>query len=167
MWSRSQPRESLRQPGKTQWASRSRQSSRIAAGGSCWSTANESFRSRTGRTITRPANLASQSANSCSVAAPSFSILTGTGLVGVEVHEQVHRTPTRAGCPLAARHEVQCVLRVGQDPDRPGPPDVDWVRVTELPEFTRDAADGLVEEQRVGGVQGHRDVGAGGVAAVS
>ena len=40
MWSRSQARESRPQPGNTQWASRRTTASRIASGGSCWSTAS-------------------------------------------------------------------------------------------------------------------------------
>ena len=92
----------------------------------------------------------------------------GAGLVGVEVDVEVHRASTRGcGCCVAAGHEVEGVLGVGEDPDRSCPPDVERVGVAELREFAGDAADGLVEEQGVGGVQGHHDVGGGGVAAVA
>ena len=77
MWSRSQARESRRQPGKTQWASRRTTVSRIAGGGSCWSTASSELRSRTGRRVIlvpAAANRVSQSVSSWVVAAPSFSI---------------------------------------------------------------------------------------------
>ena len=90
----------------------------------------------------------------------------GTGLFGVEVDVEIHRTSTHGRGCVASGHEVEGVLGVGEDPDRPCPPDVELVGVAELAEFAGDATDGLVEQQGVGGVQGHHDVGGGGVAAV-
>ena len=113
------------------------------------------------------AYLVSQSVSSCSVAAPKLLDGHRTGLVGVEVHVEVHGTSTHAGCCVAAGQEVEGVLGVGEDPDSPGPAHIQLVRVTQGTEFVGEAADGLVEQQRVGGVQGHHEVGGGGVAAVA
>ena len=59
------------------------------------------------------------------------------------------------------------MLGVGEDPDRACAADLEVLGVAELLEVAGDPGDGLVEEQRVGGVQGHRDVGGGRGAAVA
>ena len=173
MWSRSQARESRRQPGKTQWPSRRTTSSRIAAGGSCWSTAWSLARSRTGRTMSLPPALAwrvSQPVRRSVVAAPSFSIATApvpSRSSGVRWRNRFMAPAPGGGCgAVAAGHEVEGVLGVGEDPDCTCPADVDGVSVAEFLEVSGDAADGLVEQQGVGGVEGHDHVGGGGVAAV-
>ena len=55
------------------------------------------------------------------------------------------------------------MLGVGEDPDGAGAADVEVVGVAERAEVGGDAGDGLVEQQGVGGVQGHDDVGGGGL----
>ena len=84
----------------------------------------------------------SQSVSSFMVAAPSFSIdvapvPTVRSVCEVfwsQVDEQVG-DPAVAGCGYGAftsRHQVQRVLRVGEDPHRPRPAHVEAVGVTEL-----------------------------------
>ncbi len=63
------------------------------------------------------------------------------------------------GGVVAAGHEVQGVLGVGQDADGAGAADVEGVAVAEVAEVGGDPTHGGVEQQRVGGVQGHPDVG--------
>ncbi len=69
------------------------------------------------------------------------------------------------GGVVAAGHEVQGVLRVGQDADGAGAADVEGVAVAEVAEVGGDPTDTLVEEEGVGGVEGHPDVGGRGCAA--
>ena len=70
------------------------------------------------------------------------------------------------GGAFEAVEEVDGVLRVGEDPHRPGAADVEVLGVAEGGELGGDDGDGSVEGHRVGGVQGHVHVGGGGVAAV-
>ena len=59
------------------------------------------------------------------------------------------------------------MLGVGEDPDRPGAAYVEGLGVAEVLQVAGEAAHGLVEQQRVGGVQRHQHVGGGRGAAVA
>ncbi len=59
------------------------------------------------------------------------------------------------------------MLGVGEDPDGVGSADIEGLGVAELLEVGGDPGEGLVEQQGVGGVQGHRDVGGGRRAGVA
>ena len=178
MWSRSQCRESRRQPGKTQWASRRITCSRMASGGSCWSTDQVWSRSSTGRTLMTPpvsANRASHRVSRSVVAAPSFSMVaapvspvrSATRSSGVRWTKRwvVAAAAMRGSGVLASGHQVEGVLGVGQDPCRAGAAYVEWVGVAELTEVVGDPGDALVEQLGVGGVQGHQHVSGGRRAA--
>ena len=60
---------------------------------------------------------------------------------------------------LAAGHQVQGVLGVGEDPHGAGSALVEGVGVAEGVQVGRDPGQGLVEELCVGGLQGHGDLG--------
>ena len=53
------------------------------------------------------------------------------------------------------------MLGVGEDPDRAGAADLEGLGVAEVVEVAGDPGEGLVEEPRVGGVQGHHHIGGG------
>ncbi len=105
------------------------------------------------------------------MAAPSFSIATapvacGSRSVGGEVDVEVRGSTggARLGA-FYAGEEVEGVLGVGEDPDGSGSADVEGVGVAEGAELAGDAAEGLVEELGVGGVQGHEHIGGRGGSA--
>ena len=75
------------------------------------------------------------------------------------------RPPVRR-CELAGLEQVQGPLRVGEDPDRLGPADLERVGVPEPAQAGGEVGQGVVEVQRVEGVQAHVDLGGGRAGVV-
>jgi hypothetical protein len=78
-----------------------------------------------------------------------------------QVQVQLHPAATGAFGEFAGGEQVQGLLRVGEDPDRLGPADLERVGVPEPAQPGGEVGQGVVQVQRVQGVQAHVDLGGG------
>ena len=180
-WSRSHWRAERPHHGKTHVSSRSRTSSAIRGGGSCWSTDQRSSAAtwRTGWMVTRdrPAHPRTRSrvTGPKRFGGPGRARVArddvGERGVEVETHLRVAAVDRVTASLLVRlgvwsvdqRRQVEARLGVGDHPERPGLADAEVVGVAERTESLGLRADDVVEARQVEGVADGAQLGRAGV----